>query len=315
MQEIYEMALQGLSISEIRDKLHEAGCPNPAEHIKLLNGKDIQHENCWSSLRIRAILKNEQYIGTYLAGKTFRDSNGKKYHAPKSEWIVIPDRHPPIIEREVFDQVQQILAKSRKNMRQRDYLLHGKVSCGCCGYAMMYSDNTVIPTYRCMRTHADTKAECHKMKVSAVELEEAVMTIIKKQASIVLNSGDLSGFQKKSEVERMTTIYEEQIRQWVEQRQKNYEQFILKEIDCETHRKLMCECTEKLEQLNNQLSIVKQTERDKQESKKVAALAKEALNETASQKDIVNALVEKVLVYPENCLEIQWKFVNFAAGL
>ena len=314
VREIYEMTLQGLTIAEVCNKLHESGYPSPAEYIKLSRGMDIQPENRWPALRIRDILKNEQYTGTFLAGRTYQDTEGKKYHTPRSEWIIIPDRHPPIISKEVFDEVQEIRARSRKNMHRRDYLLHGKISCGCCGYAMIYGDTTSIPMYRCIRTHADPAAECHRMKVSAPEIEEAVMTIIKKQAAVVLDSDDLMVIKKKNEVERIIAEYEKQIGYWVEQRQKSFERFVLNEIDRETHKKLMSEYTEQLDRLNNQLSVIKQSERDKRESKKTALLAKEVLNVTTSQKDIVNALIEKILVFPGNRLEIQWKFVNFAAG-
>ena len=174
------------------------------------------------ALCIREILKNEQYAGTYIASKTFQDVNGKKYHTPKSEWVMIPDKHPAIISKAVFDEVQGIRAKSRKNMHRRDYLLHGKISCGCCGYAMVYGETTVPPSYRCMRTHADPEAQCHKMKVIAPEIEEAVMTVIKRQAEVVLESGDLTGIYKKHEVERRTAECEKQIHQWVEQRQRYY---------------------------------------------------------------------------------------------
>ncbi len=33
---------------------------------------------------------------------------------------------------------------------------------------------------------------------------------------------------------------------------------------------------------------------------------------TANHKDIVDALIEKVFVFPGNHIEIQWKFTNFA---
>ena len=52
--------------------------------------------------------------------------------------------------------------------------------------------------------------------------------------------------------------------------------------------------------------------RKKDAANKVAALAKDALSTTAAPKDIVDALVEKVLVYPGFHLEIHWKFAHFA---
>jgi hypothetical protein len=54
-------------------------------------------------------------------------------------------------------------------------------------------------------------------------------------------------------------------------------------------------------------------ERDKEADKNVTAIAKEALDAAASPQDIVNALVDKIHVFPGNRIEIRWKFANFAA--
>ena len=62
----------------------------------------------------------------------------------------------------------------------------------------LYGNTTTQPMYRCMATHADPAAACHKLKIPSIEVEHAVMSIIKKQAEVVLNSADLSGFQKST---------------------------------------------------------------------------------------------------------------------
>jgi hypothetical protein len=56
-------------------------------------------------------------------------------------------------------------------------------------------------------------------------------------------------------------------------------------------------------------------ERSKLSNKKIAALANDVLGDTATPKDIVNALVDKVLVFPNDHIEIRWKFANFAVGM
>jgi arylamine N-acetyltransferase len=130
-----------------------------------------------------------------------------------------------------------------------------------------------------------------------------------------LESADLSGFRKTDKDGKFISDCENQIRQCVEQRQRYYEQFIQSEIDSDVFNKLKEECTAQLDRLNNRLTLYKQGERDKQANEKAAALAAEALSDTATPQDIVNALVDKVIVFPNNSLEIRWKFVNFAVGV
>ena len=315
VRKIYDLTLQGLTLREICCNLSESKIPTLSEERKLAKGDSITPTCQWKQQALKDILKDEQYIGIRIAGKTFQDVDGNKYHRPRSEWIITLNHHPAIISKDVFDEVQKIRSQSRKNVKHRDYLLFGKIACGCCGYALTYCESCSFPMYRCDKTHADPTSGCHKMKYNADEIHNAVMTIIRKQSEVILDSGDLGleRLYKKGDFERRISECEKQIRQLIEQRQKYYEQFVLGEIDRDTHIQLKTDCTTQLERLNNQLAVIKQAERDKSANQKVVEIAKTALSETATPKDIVNALVDKVLVFPDYKIEIRWKFVNFAA--
>ena len=316
VRKIFDLAQQGLSFLEIGEKLSEAAHPTPTENVKIIRGYDITPGCRWTDNSVRLILKNIQYTGAFVSGKILKDyDTGKSYHTPESDWIIIPDKNPPIISKELFEEVQEIIAagrKKRKNMRPQDYLLRGGIlKCGCCGYSLAY-DQITDPVYRCHHTAADPNAECHKMKVNARELDGAVLAIIRKQAEVVLESDDLSGLRKTSAGMKQTDDFEKQIRRLVEQRQQCYEQFMRREIDGDTFQSLKADYATQIDRLNHQLTAVKQTENDRDAYKKTAALAKDVLRETAVPRDIINALVEKVSVFPGNHIEIQWKFAYFA---
>jgi DNA invertase Pin-like site-specific DNA recombinase len=325
IRDIFRMALDGMTTAQIRDKLFADRCLAPREYEYINKGKDITPKYGWSSRQIWRILNNEQYMGTYIAGKgeVIRVGSRTRIEKDKSEWTIIPNNHPPIVSREDFARVQGILhpmnqataVKSKRIMKPRDYLLRGKIVCGTCGYAMVYSNPTTQRVFRCMKTHADKKADCHKMMVSSAEVDDAVMTIIRKQAEAVLACDDLMSFRKTSDNEWQMTAFEKQISQLAEQRQQCYERFLALEIDRDTFQSLKSDYTTQIDRLNNQLALLKQTERDKEVQKKTAALADIALNKAATPRDIVDALVEKVLVFPGNHIEIRWKFVDFVANL
>jgi len=69
--------------------------------------------------------------------------------------------------------------------------------------------------------------------------------------------------------------------------------------------------TDKIDNINTQATLLRQIGRDSEAKKRVAASVKEAMTETATPKDIVSALVDRVLVFPNNRLEIHWKFEDF----
>jgi hypothetical protein len=111
VREMYSMALDGLPPAIIKDRLFEAGYPTPREHTELKRGKDIIPACHWETRRVKEILRNEQYIGTYISGKQNPKAIGSssKDWTDKSEWIVIPDRHPPIISKKDFAKVQAVM--------------------------------------------------------------------------------------------------------------------------------------------------------------------------------------------------------------
>jgi hypothetical protein len=288
----------------------------PADYKALKKGQDVIPGFMWSNAMILKILQNEQYAGMYVAGKHERKMIGSSYQssADESEWIRIPNRHPAIICGEDFERVQQKFAKRKhgkdKERRKRDYLLLGKIFCGCCKRAMNYGAS-VNPAFRCVYTRADRSAECHKMKFSVRDVDEAVICTIKKQTEIILNSGDISGLRNMSTGEQQITECESQIRQWVIQRQNHYERFVMKKIDRDEYLALKNDCANKIDSLNIRLALLEKSETEKNESLKMTALAKDVLGVSASSKEVIDTLIEKVFVFPDNRLEIQWKFTDF----
>lgn len=315
VREMFDMALQGLSVAEIIRKVREAGYPSPAEHIKLMRGYDISPECRWTDENVRSMLKNVQYTGAYVSGKVRQDyGTGKKYTMRECDWIVIPDKYPAIISNDVFEQVQLLLQQHKKCRNKNPGALHfsGKIfKCGCCGYGLRYCDKANPPRYHCVHTLALPDAKCHKMKVNAFELENALLTIIKKQAEVVIGSDDLTRFRKTNEETLKMADCENRIRALSEQRQDCYERFLSSEIDRDTFMAMKNEYSAQIEGITNQTALLRQTGRDKETHNKVVTVTKEVMTETATLKDIVTALVDKVFVFPDNRLEIHWKFEDF----
>lgn len=103
-----------------------------------------------------AFLRNTKYIGVYH----YTDEQGT---------IEIPDGCPALIDREMFDRVQERLDRTKKApsaaQAKVDYLLSGKLFCGYCGAPMTgmcgKSGSGDIYNYYSCHTRRKTKA-CHK---------------------------------------------------------------------------------------------------------------------------------------------------------
>ena len=142
----------GLTMKEIRDWLNENGIKNPVGGAFTYNS--VEH-----------MLKNRRYIGELK----FRD-------------VVVPDAIPPIVPLELFEDVQEKIAKNKKAPARRkaedDYLLTTKLYCGYCG-ALMFGESGTSRTgevhryYKCAT--AKKKKGCKKKTVRKQWLEDLVV--------------------------------------------------------------------------------------------------------------------------------------------
>ena len=142
----------GLTMKEIRDWLNENGIKNPVGGAFTYNS--VEH-----------MLKNRRYIGELK----FRD-------------VVVPDAIPPIIPLELFEDVQEKIAKNKKAPARRkaedDYLLTTKLYCGYCG-ALMFGESGTSRTgevhryYKCAT--AKKKKGCKNKTVRKQWLEDLVV--------------------------------------------------------------------------------------------------------------------------------------------
>lgn len=126
IRKIYDLFLSGKTINEIAAILTNMGVLTPAGRAK------------WSVSTVRSILSNEKYKGEALLQKTFtvdyltkevRKNNGE---VPS---VRVRNSHEPIIEPEVFDRVQEILAESTKRRAKvrTKHPFAGRLICGDCG--------------------------------------------------------------------------------------------------------------------------------------------------------------------------------------
>lgn len=118
---IFEQAAQGRTLSQIRSALDACGART---------GKG----GSFSAGSIRAVLKNEIYIGDRLLQKYFVEDpikHNKVKNTGKLPQYYISECHEPVIDRETFRKVQEILKKRADAFPV--YSFTKKIECGICG--------------------------------------------------------------------------------------------------------------------------------------------------------------------------------------
>lgn len=162
---IFTMVADGLSCFHIARELNREG-------ILTKTGKQ------WHPLTMRRIVMNPAYYGNTIFNQTKRVGN-KTEKRPESEWIILPDVTPPIIDRGLFDKTQEAL-KRRPSIPGRamvEYLLRGHVYCPACGSKITGTMlNYKYRYYRCAGTKPTSarKAICCEAYIKADWLEQVV---------------------------------------------------------------------------------------------------------------------------------------------
>ena len=105
VRQIFNLYLQGNGVRKIKRYLEENG-------VKTVTGKAE-----WSTSTIDRMLSNEKYIGQVLMQKTNTPNilTGKQEkNNGELAMYLIKNAHEPIIDRELFEQVQEMKGKNKK---------------------------------------------------------------------------------------------------------------------------------------------------------------------------------------------------------
>jgi DNA invertase Pin-like site-specific DNA recombinase len=125
---IFDLYLSGKGVSLIAKELESQGIPSP-------NG-DMH----WHSVTVLQILKNEKYTGVLKQKKSITTdylSHKQKTNEGEEKYIIIENSHPPIISKEIFDNVQKEIIRRKKVTVEKSrystrYVWSGKIKCGHC---------------------------------------------------------------------------------------------------------------------------------------------------------------------------------------
>jgi len=134
---IFDLYLQGLTFGQIKAYLESIG-------IKTVTGNDH-----WDTTTIQKMLKNEKYKGDAMLQKTYTEDfmTGKKVkNVGQRDRYYISNSHPAIVSAEVFDKVQEEMARRARLVHKEDgtvesstskydgkYFFGNLLVCGDCG--------------------------------------------------------------------------------------------------------------------------------------------------------------------------------------
>lgn len=198
VREVFTLFSQGYGKTAIARMLNDRGIPNPTEY-KRLHGLRYQqpkmkNSTLWKYFAISDMLINEIYIGNMVQGKYGSVSYKTKQNKPrpKEEWYVVAGTHEPIIDRELWDRVQAMIAERAKPFAVGTVgLFAKKVRCANCGYTMRSSKNNGKHYLQCSNRHV-AKDACVGAFISVDRLEHMVIDELNRLSAEYLDKDELS---------------------------------------------------------------------------------------------------------------------------
>ncbi|MCM1365174.1 MAG: recombinase family protein [Ruminococcus sp.] len=225
VREVFQLFSQGYGKTAIARMLNERGIPNPTEYKRLhgLRYKQptMKNSTLWKYFAISDMLVNEIYIGNMVQGKYGSISYKSKINRPrpKESWYIVEGTHEPIIERELWDKVQAIVAlRAKPCYTGKVGIFAKKVRCVNCGYVMRSSKNRGKHYLQCSNRHV-AKDACIGSFIGQDKLEQMVIGELKRLSDEYLDRDELEArvdfcnelTAQKEKLRKELAAYERQI--------------------------------------------------------------------------------------------------------
>jgi len=331
VKSIYAWFLEGMSKNAIVHKLNESGilCPSAYKKSKGMKYKSPNSEGgnpLWCAMTVNNMLKNRIYVGDMVQGR-YRIKSYKIHvqeTVPEDEWFIVEDTHEPIISREDFAKVQELLKKDTRTAPKQKtlYLFSGFLRCVDCGKAMTRSAVRGNVYYYC-RTYKDqSKAACTKHTMKHNHLEQAVLYAIKQQVYIAVSLSEMVSRINKAPLQKSQSIRlnelmaakEKELSKISRYKQSIYQDWKDGEISHKDYRQMKEDYERQIEAINEVLSNLQEEKAELENGIDVEnpflATFRKYENINKLTRDILIELVDTIKVYENGNISVKLKFAN-----
>ena len=192
VRRIYGMILDGYGTEQIATTFEKEGILTPRAYwlkkgIKKPGKTKQQPSTKWNASTIVNILSLQEYCGDVLNFKTYSKSYKNKKRIPndRENWAIFKDVHEPVIERTIWEQVQEKRGKIRRR-KPKDgerNMFCGLLVCADCGHNLNFhfnQGNHDIKYFNCSNYNSG-RGSCTSTHYIRVDfLEQVVLGEIKR---------------------------------------------------------------------------------------------------------------------------------------
>lgn len=336
VRSIFAFKMQGYSQQAIADCLNKMGVLPPSEYKKQMglqyqSGFKTAVQTGWTAMTVRRILTNSIYMGELIQGKRGTPNYKlKKMRERKQEdWSVVEHNHEPIVDELMFSVVQKMLQRDTRTSPNAETVqpLAGMLFCPDCGRAMcrrvVTRSRKKFYYYVCWNYKNNHSCTSHNF--SQEKLEEAVLHAIQGQIAMVVEleellqqvtNSDLLAVKLKR-IDKMIDQKDREIEDFERFRTKLYEAMTDGLIDREDYRRMREKYTKQIEAAQRGIQELEQQHKALEQESTPARLWMEQFlkyrNLTALSREVVVSLVDRVYIYENKQIHIDFNFRNEVA--
>lgn len=322
VRRIFEMFANGNSLQMICRTLDSENIPIPSVYKNLNRGNKSTSYGHWCTRTIGEMLTNEVYIGNMCQCKNKRPaiSVKKTIRNPKDKWIIVPNTHEPIIDKETFDIVQNIFEKNRNLTRNtHDFLFKGFMVCKECGHTIGINLNGNGKGYCVCNYYRKTSKLnlCTPHSTPYEDLEKEILKEVRKivkraNKELVTNSLKNSDrtLAKINQLEKENIKLQELINQAQEMDTNAYMDKARGNITIETyfdvHNKIIAEKEQNKIKLQENVEKINSL-KDKNQNKDYESIINDYLSLKKPNRKILSNLIDKIVIDENRNIEIKYR--------
>lgn len=209
VRQIFQWRVDGMSVTRIAKKLNDSGIPSPSAYLYNTGVCKTEKYNgaIWHIQAVKIILTRQVYIGHMVQG-TKRQSfyeNRRQYKKPQEEWVIVENTHEPIIDRDTFEKVQEIMRQRNEeyfeklgrfsHLETTENILKGLIYCADCKrplvrYKNVSHNKKLWYTFIC-QTHSNDITSCPMKNIREDALIPMLMQAIQMQIELAADMDEL----------------------------------------------------------------------------------------------------------------------------
>ena len=327
VRRIFDMCLEGLSFFKIAERLTNERVKTPAQYYSFEWKSNYNLKlGQWHSKTIRDILTNQMYIGDMVQNRRSKVNYKVKkvIRNNHKDYIIVENTHEPIIDKEIFYEVQKRIPKNvGRNEKKEKHLLDGLLYCGDCGHRISIQsrrkkDNrcyTICNYYRTYMkqklctTHSNNYDELEKVIINS--LTNMCLSYVNKDKiknNVLNNLSEKNKLYNKKELETLTN----DIKQINDNLDIIYIDKLNKKITEEQFERVKIKLENELNIKQKRYNELKNSINDNINEESKNKMVNEYINKFLSMEELsrefVVSLIERIEIFENKKLNIKFAF-------